>query len=254
MFLSDLSIGYGAHVVQRGLSLETTPGRMICMLGTNGCGKSTLLRTLAGLQPALSGAVMIDGKPVAEMTEKQKAVTFAIVLTDRLSADNTTVFDVVAMGRYPYAGWLGGLGEEDVRVIDDALRQTEMMHKRDAFFNNLSDGEKQRVLIAKALAQQTPYIFLDEPTAHLDLPNRIKTLLLLRRLAHEMGRTVIISTHELDLALQTADELWLMTPQQGIAVGSPENLVENGAFQHAFRDDHFRFEHHDGHLRICINE
>lgn len=225
------------------------------MLGTNGCGKSTLLRTLAGLQPALSGRCLLDdGRDISSLSEKERARLFAVVLTERLSAENTTVEDVTAMGRYPYSGWLGALTQTDHRIIDEALTQTEMNHKRHCFFNELSDGEKQRVLISKALAQETPYIFLDEPTAHLDLPNRIKTLIFLRSMAHQTGRCVLLSTHELDLALQTADTLWLMTPGEGVAVGTPKNLVENGAFQHAFADPHFGFVEAGGTLRIQLNK
>ena len=162
------------------------------MLGPNGCGKSTLLRTLAGLQPALSG----------EFTHCD-AQNIALVLTERLSMENTTVHDVVAMGRYPYTSFLGGLTADDERIIEEALQQVGFSDSSvgATMFNAHSDGEKQRILIAKALAQQTPIILLDEPTAHLDLPHRILVLRLLRQLAHEQNKTVLISTHELDLAL-----------------------------------------------------
>ena len=254
MKLENLTIGYGNHVVQQNLSLLVRSGEMVCVLGKNGCGKSTLLRTLAGLQPALGGTcVMPDGRKVSELSEREKAQNMAIVLTERLSADNTLVEDVVAMGRYPYSGWLGALTDKDRMIIEEAMRQTEVLQKRHAYFNELSDGEKQRVLISKALAQETPYIFLDEPTAHLDLPNRIKTLLLLRELAHKANKAVVISTHELDLALQTADVIWLMKPQEGITVGTPENLVGNGDFQHAFEDPHFDLVQIDGALKIRLH-
>ena len=254
MKLENLTIGYGNHVVQQNLSLMVRSGEMVCVLGKNGCGKSTLLRSLAGLQPALGGAcVMPDGRKVSELSEREKAQNMAIVLTERLSADNTLVQDVVAMGRYPYSGWLGALTDKDRAIIEEAMRQTEVFQKRRAYFNELSDGDKQRVLISKALAQETPYIFLDEPTAHLDLPNRIKTLLLLRELAHKANKAVVISTHELDLALQTADVIWLMKPEEGITVGTPENLVGNGDFQHAFEDPHFDLVQIDGALKIRLH-
>ena len=254
MQLEKLTIGYGNYVVQRELTLNVPRGQMICVLGTNGCGKSTLLRTLAGIQPALGGACMMpDGRTINELSEREKAQNVAIVLTERLSTDNTTVEDVVAMGRYPYSGWLGTLNDSDRHIIDKALEQTEVLSKRKCFFNELSDGEKQRVLISKALAQETPYIFLDEPTAHLDLPNRIKTLLLLRELAHKADKAVVISTHELDLALQTADLIWLMKPKAGVVVGTPESLVENGDFQRAFEDPHFSLVQIDGALKIRLH-
>lgn len=250
--LHHLTIGYGASPVQTDLQLTACAGQMICLLGQNGCGKSTLLRTLSGLLPALSGDAYIDDRNLLTMSEKDRSKQMAVVLTDRLSADHTTVHDVVAMGRYPYSSFLGGLCAEDEDVINRALAMTEMINKRDCFFRQLSDGEKQRCLISKALAQQTPCILLDEPTAHLDLPNRIKTLLLLRNLAHDTGRTILISTHELDLALQTADTIWLMMPSQGIKVGTPAELIQSELFQHAFADEHFRFVSEKGRLRIQI--
>jgi len=254
LVLDNLSIGYGNSVIQSDLQLTASGGQLIGLLGQNGCGKSTLLRTLACLQPALSGAIRIDDADLTTMPEHEQSRLLSVVLTDRLSVEKATVRDVVAMGRYPYSTFLGGLTDEDNRLIDDALSRTEMMHKVDSFFNCLSDGEKQRVLIAKALAQQTPFIFLDEPTAHLDLPNRIKTLLLLRSLAHSTGKCVLISTHELDLALQTSDVLWLMSPHKGVEVGTPEGLIANGSFERAFADSHFRFVAEGRSLRIEVAE
>ena len=258
LILDKLTIGYHTTVIQPSLSLEAREGEMICLLGQNGCGKSTLIRTLAGFLPPLSGQAFVRQsasayKSLFSMTEHERSLLFSVVLTDRLSTDRTTVEDVVAMGRYPYANILGKLSDTDVRSINEALTAVNMEHKRGAYFSELSDGEKQRTLIAKALAQQTPFILLDEPTAHLDLPNRIKTLLLLRQLARTTARTILISTHELDLALQTADTIWLMTPQQGIQAGTPQELTQSGAFQNAFADPHFRFEPDaNGQLRIHI--
>lgn len=251
--LRQLTIGYGKTAVQSHLNLCAREGEMICLLGQNGCGKSTLLRTLANLQPALGGSCQIGEKDLFRLREHERSLLMSVVLTERLSADRTTVSDIVGMGRYPYSTMLGGLTEKDREIVDKALRQTEMEHKRNAYFNELSDGEKQRTLIAKALAQDTPFILLDEPTAHLDLPNRIKTLLLLRQLAHDTGRTILISTHELDLALQTADTIWLMRPALGVEVGAPAELTASGAFQRAFADGSFRFIAEDGRLRLIIN-
>ena len=200
------------------------------MLGPNGCGKSTLLRTLAGLQPALGG----------EFTHCD-AKNIALVLTERLSMENTTVHDVVAMGRYPYTSFLGGLKAEDEQIIAEALQQVGFADSKvgETMFNAHSDGEKQRILIAKALAQQTPIILLDEPTAHLDLPHRILVLRLLRKLAHEQGKTVLISTHELDLALALSDRILLMTPGKGVQLDTAANLKKTDAFTSAFGMDIF---------------
>ena len=249
---NNLTIGYIANsqkpiansrkIVQSSLTFSLNAGEMVCMLGPNGCGKSTLLRTLAGLQPALSGEF-----------SHGNAKDIALVLTERLSLENTTVHDVVAMGRYPYTSFLGGLTPEDETIIADALAKvgfdlstlnspTSLNSKLsilNSFFNAHSDGEKQRILIAKALAQQTPIILLDEPTAHLDLPHRILILRLLRTLAHEQGKTILISTHELDLALALSDRILLMTPGRGIRLDTAENLRRTDAFTSAFGMDIF---------------
>ena len=227
---NKLSIGYGATIVQRDLTFSLNAGEMVCMLGPNGCGKSTLLRTLAGLQPALSG----------DYTHGD-AKNIALVLTERLSMDNTTVHDVVALGRYPYSSFLDGLMKEDEAIIADSLKQVGFEHLdiSNTFFNAHSDGEKQRILIAKALAQQTPIILLDEPTAHLDLPHRILILRLLRTLAHEQGKTILISTHELDMALALSDRILLMTPKKGVQLDTAEHLRKTDAFTAAFGMDIF---------------
>ena len=240
---NSLTIGYRIasgteYPVQTDLNFSLHTGEMVCMLGPNGCGKSTLLRTLAGLQPALSGEYKIQN--TASRPEK----SVALVLTERLSMDNTTVHDVVAMGRYPYTSFLGGLSEQDEEIIAASLQAVGFdlvaLNSSHSPFNAHSDGEKQRILIAKALAQQTPIILLDEPTAHLDLPHRILILRLLRQLAHEQGKTVLISTHELDLALALSDRILLMSPAgRGIQLDTSETLKKADAFTSAFGMDIF---------------
>ena len=232
---NNLTIGYDHHVVQRDLKFELHPGEMVCMLGPNGCGKSTLLRTLAGLQPALSGTFTTS----TLNSQLSTLPHIALVLTERLSIENTTVHDVVAMGRYPYTSFLGGLSHMDEQIIEQSLADVGLSESIHTFFNDHSDGEKQRTLIAKALAQETPIILLDEPTAHLDLPNRIRVLQLLRRVAREQNKTILISTHELDLAIKLADRIMLMTPQQGIQLDTPDKLREQNAFTTAFGMDIF---------------
>ena len=235
---NNLTIGYkntrGGEptIIQRNLSFSLHTGEMVCMLGPNGCGKSTLLRTLAGLQDDVRCT-----KDDVRCTKDK----IALVLTERLSMENTTVHDVVALGRYPYTSFLDGLSADDERIITESLEQVgitaEAMH---TFFNAHSDGEKQRILIAKALAQQTPIILLDEPTAHLDLPHRILILRLLRRLAHEQGKTILISTHELELALSLSDRILLMFPKgQGVRLDTAEKLRAEDAFTQAFGMDVF---------------
>ena len=233
---NKLSIGYRVqsteYRVQTDLDISLLQGEMVCMLGPNGCGKSTLLRTLAGLQPALSGEYKLTAN-----SQRQTAKSIALVLTERLSMDNTTVHDVVALGRYPYSSFLDGLKPADEAIIAEALQQVGFKNTdiANTFFNAHSDGEKQRILIAKALAQQTPIILLDEPTAHLDLPHRILILRLLRQLAHEQGKTILISTHELDLALALSDRILLMSPDaRGVLLDTAENLKKADAFTSAF--------------------
>lgn len=221
----NLHIGYGSRVIQRDLTFTLADGTVTALLGANGCGKSTLLRTLAGLQPAISGTYL----PVPNERD------VALVLTERLSVESATVRDVVAMGRYPYTSFLGTLSAADHRIVNEAMEQVGGEQLADTFYNDHSDGEKQRVLIAKALAQKTPVILLDEPTAHLDLPSRIKTLNLLRDIAHNQGKTILISTHELDLALRTADNILLMFPPlQGCILDTPDHLRTTDAFTRAF--------------------
>ncbi len=235
---NNLTIGYqntrGGEptIIQRNLSFSLHAGEMVCMLGPNGCGKSTLLRTLAGLQ----NDVRCTKDDVRCTKDK-----IALVLTERLSMENTTVHDVVALGRYPYTSFLDGLSADDERIIAESLEQVGVPpHEMHTFFNAHSDGEKQRILIAKALAQQTPIILLDEPTAHLDLPHRILILRLLRRLAHEQGKTILISTHELELALSLSDRILLMFPKgQGVRLDTAEKLRAEDAFTQAFGMDVF---------------
>ncbi len=268
---NNLTIGYAdgsrkskrdracRKIVQADLTFSLYEGEMVCMLGPNGCGKSTLLRTLAGLQPPIGGEINYELRITDYTSNANKSI--ALVLTERLSLENTTVHDVVAMGRYPYTSFLGGLTEEDERIIEESLQQVGFLTSSlervkssarsdcrwqpveqigERFFNSHSDGEKQRILIAKALAQQTPIILLDEPTAHLDLPHRILVLRLLRRLAHEQGKTILISTHELDLALALSDRILLMSPHDGgVQLDTAEALKKADAFTSAFGMDIF---------------
>ena len=241
---NNLTIGYkntrGGEptIIQRNLSFSLHTGEMVCMLGPNGCGKSTLLRTLAGLQEAVSSEYGVQSSEKGVVSSEN---TIALVLTERLSMENTTVHDVVALGRYPYTSFLDGLSADDERIIVESLEQVGVPpHEMHTFFNAHSDGEKQRILIAKALAQQTPIILLDEPTAHLDLPHRILILRLLRRLAHEQGKTILISTHELELALSLSDRILLMFPKgQGVRLDTAEKLRAEDAFTQAFGMDVF---------------
>lgn len=245
----NLTIGYGTHKVQSSLDLSADKGTLISLVGTNGAGKSTLLRTIAGLQKTLGGTIEIDGRNISILTSQDKAKLMSLVLTDSINVENMTVRQLVSMGRFPYTNWFGRLSATDDAIISKAMADVNMSHKSESNINHISDGEKQRAIIAKALAQDTPLVLLDEPTAHLDLPNRIETMLLLRRLSVTTRKTFILSTHELDLALQTSDSIWLMT-RTGVETGIPEDLMLSGRFQSAFGSDNFTFDAVDGHCVI----
>lgn len=213
--LNSLSIGYkekGAKIkyIAQGIQASLYGGQLTCLLGANGAGKSTLLRTLSAFQPPLKGEILIKGKPLNAYTNNERARLIGVVLTERPELQNMTVFELAGMGRSPYTGFWGNLSKADKIIVEEALRMVGMEEMATRMVETLSDGERQKVMIAKALAQQTSVIFLDEPTAFLDYPSKVDTMLLLRRLAHETGKTIFLSTHDVELALQTADMLWLM--------------------------------------------
>lgn len=230
--LSNLSIGYrgknGTRVVATGISAAIRSGELTCLLGANGVGKSTLLRTLSAFQPKLDGEVLIKGKEITTFNDKELSRLIGVVLTEKPDIKNMSVRELVALGRSPYTGFWGTLHEDDWQVVDEAIRSVRIEPLRERMIHTLSDGERQKVMIAKALAQQTPVIFLDEPTAFLDFPSKVEMMQLLRRLAREQQKTIFLSTHDFELALQVADTLWLMEPQ-GFSVGSPRELADTGA-------------------------
>lgn len=236
--LSGLAIGYpGKHsvkIVAEGISESLHGGELTCLIGENGAGKSTLLRTLSGFIPALSGEITMLGKPLQAYREREMATVIGVVLTEKTNLQNMTVDELVGMGRSPYTGFWGRLSADDRRKVGDALDLVGIASLRARLVQTLSDGERQKVMIAKALAQETPIIFLDEPTAFLDYPSKVEILRLLHRLSQDMGKTVFLSTHDLELALRVADRVWLMTKGGGVETSSPGNLVidrETGRFR-----------------------
>jgi iron complex transport system ATP-binding protein len=246
-----LSIGYSkkgkASIVQSGLDLQLRGGELVCLIGPNGSGKSTLVRSLCGLQKPLAGNVLIESQDISKISTAERALLIALVLTDKVEIENTTVEDVVAFGRHPYSNWWGNTSEEDLFRVREAIEMVHLKKHQFKLLNELSDGELQRVMIAKALAQDTPIILLDEPTAHLDLPNRVEIMMLLHRLAHDTGKAILLSTHELDLALQAADRIWLMSDdQKGVITGIPEDLVFNGSFNRTFESKSYFFNAANG--------
>jgi len=250
----QLTIGYSrkgkTDVIQSGLDLQLRAGELVCLIGPNGSGKSTLLRTLTGLQKPLSGKTLIDGKEIIKLKQLEKALLIALVLTERIEIENATVYNLVSLGRHPHSNWWGNITDEEDAIIREAIEMVHLSHKIHQNINELSDGERQRAMIAKALAQDTPIIMLDEPTAHLDLPNRVEIMLLLHRLAHKTDKAILLSTHELDLALQAADRIWLMSADKGVKCGVPEDLVFNGSFNRAFESKSYFFNASNGNFSM----
>ena len=231
--LTDLSIGYktkgSVYAVAHGINGTIRSGELTCLMGENGVGKSTLLRTLSGFQPPLSGTIELVGQPLSDYTPQQLAKTIGVVLTEKPDVGLMTARELVAMGRSPYTGFWSRLSARDDEAVSDAIDQVGIQHLADRQVGTLSDGERQKVMIAKALAQQTGIIFLDEPTAFLDYPSKVDMLLLLRRISHEGNKTIFLSTHDLELTLQAADTLWLMTRSEGLLMGTPRELASQGA-------------------------
>lgn len=253
----NLSIGFKARrtksaptLVASDINVALNRGDIVCLLGPNGSGKSTLIRTLTGLHYSLGGEIKLEEKSLDRFTNKQIAKKVSTVLTDRLTIGNLSVYELVAFGRSPYTGWFGSLSTEDEEIIRWAIESTgiEQFVERDVL--HLSDGERQKVLIARALAQNTSAILLDEPTAHLDLPNRVEIVRLLRKLAHETQKGILLSTHELDLALKAADTLWLIDREGKVITGTPEDLVLDGTFESVFERKSFDFDRSTGSFKL----
>ena len=253
--LRHLRTGYTERrrsvVISPDLSLSIRPGEIVMLMGPNGSGKSTLMHTMAGLLPPLAGKVQLGEKPLSSLTMKEVARQLSLVLTERIPAGNMDVWEVVTIGRYPYTGFRGVLSTEDKRICEEALATCRLTELRERIFDTLSDGEKQRVMIARALAQETPLILLDEPTAHLDLPSRLEVTTMLRTLAHKLGKSILISTHELDLALGWADTIWLLDRSGAITAKAPEDLILDGDIERVFGDPRLRFDQERGEFSIA---
>ncbi|MBQ9361913.1 MAG: ABC transporter ATP-binding protein [Bacteroidaceae bacterium] len=252
--LKNLTTGYrhggNEKVVSRGLNATLNTGELTCLLGPNGAGKSTLLRTMCAFQPALSGTVEVMGHALNSYRQRALAELISVVLTDNGGVRNMTAFDVVGMGRSPYTGFWGRLGEKDRVVVNKCFQWVGIEPLKERKMNTLSDGECQKVMIAKALAQETPVLFLDEPTAYLDYPSKIQMLMLLHRLARTLKKTVFLSTHDLEHALQVADQIWLLDGEHGLTTGSPEDLTIEGWIEQYFNREGFMYDRDSGTFQI----
>jgi len=246
----NLTIGYPDHTVAANLNLSLEKGALVCLLGPNGAGKSTLMRTLCGMQKPLGGSVTLSGRDIHRIAPRELAKLLSVVLTERVSAGLLSAYELVALGRYPHTGWSGRLAEADHRAIRESIELVGAQDLAARPFSELSDGERQKVMMARALAQQPSLMVLDEITAFLDLPRRVDIMRTLRRLAREQGCTILLSTHDLDLALRSGDRLWLLEKGGALHIGAPEELVLAGTFAGAFRSEGIEFDSLSGHFQL----
>ncbi|MFH7013207.1 ABC transporter ATP-binding protein [Flavobacterium sp. FlaQc-52] len=245
----NLSIGYrnkNAKVtIAENLNLNLVSGKLISLIGANGIGKSTLLRTITGIQRPLSGKVLLSDKDITTFKPLELAQNLSVVLTEKLPPSNLSVFELVALGRQPYTNWIGTLTPEDVTKVNEALELTQITHLSRKKHFEISDGQLQKVLIARALAQDTPLIILDEPTTHLDLLHKVSLFKLLKKLTQETQKCILFSTHDIDLAIQLSDEMIIMTPDLFVQ-DEPCNLISKGSFTTLFKDEHIVFDAEKG--------
>ncbi len=248
----DLEIGYPGKQqipVYSDINVSAGRGEIIAALGPNGIGKSTLLRTLVQLQKPLDGSILLKGTDLNHYKRRELARTIGFVSTEIIQVSNLTLFDLVGLGRFPYTNWIGRLTEEDTHFIRESIRQVGLLNLMEKNINEISDGERQRAMIARTLAQDTEIIVLDEPTAFLDLVNRYEIVHLLTELSRMKGKTILFSTHDLNIAIQEADKVWLMLPD-GIVTGSPEDLVLNHSFSPIFNKTRLQFDEQKGEIRM----
>ncbi|MDR0428890.1 MAG: ABC transporter ATP-binding protein [Tannerellaceae bacterium] len=249
----QLGVGYSLKngkkkIVHGCLDLSLYAGEVTCLLGLNGAGKSTLLRTLGGFQRALHGEINLLGKRFNAYSPADISLTIGVVLTEKTNAGGITVYELASLGRHPYTGFFGVLKQHDRDVIEQSLEAAGIAHKANNYVAELSDGERQKTMIAKTLAQECPIILLDEPTAFLDVTSRIETMVLLRKLAKEQQKTILLSTHDMDLAIQMGDRLWLLEKGRAIVSGTPEDLILSGEFGSFFNKEGILFDSSTGKL------
>ena len=252
--INDLSIGYHSKndtkLVASHITTTIYSGELTCLLGANGVGKSTLLRTLSAFQPRISGEIALLSRDIQDYSDKELSTIVGVVLTDKCEIRNMTVRELIGMGRSPYTGFWGRLGKEDKQIVEESISLVRIENLASRMVHTLSDGERQKVMIAKALAQETPVIFLDEPTAFLDFPSKVEIMQLLHSLTRSTNKTIFLSTHDLELALQIADKIWLMDRENGISTGTPEDLALSGSLSGFFARKGIVFDMETGLFRI----
>ncbi len=253
--IQNLSIGYilknqRKKLVKENISQQLYAGEVTCLIGSNGTGKSTLLRTIAGFQPALKGEILYKNKPVGSYSESERSLIIGLVLTDKVYAGGISVFDLVSLGRHPHTGFFGKLKNADKEIIYNSMEKTGIAHKSDSYVSELSDGERQKAMIAKTLAQECPVILLDEPTAFLDASSRIEIMYLLKELAKKENKSVLLSTHDIESAIRMGDRFWLMDKNRPFVSGIPEDLILDDIFSHFFNRENIIFNKQNGILQI----
>jgi len=246
----NLSIGFGNYgkdpfILRKKINFSASHGEMVALIGSNGVGKSTLLRSLAGFQDFYSGDFIINNSSIKTFSHQERAKLISFVSTEIVKVTNMTVFDLVAYGRYPYTNWFGKMTSLDRKKVEAAVEQVGMKNFMEKPIDQISDGERQRAMIARALAQDTPIIFLDEPTAFLDVSNKYEIFHLLQMLAKENNKTIVLSTHDLNIALREADKFWILLENETYE-GSPEDSVLNGNFDKLFSNNHIGFDPFEG--------
>ena len=250
---SNLNIGYTSKkeetIVAENINIELHKGELIGLVGANGIGKSTLLRTLTKVQSPLAGDILLNDKHLIEYKTTDFAKVLSLVLTEQIVSKNLSVFELVALGRQPYTNWIGNLSNKDVEIIENALLKTNINELKYKKCYELSDGQLQKVMIARALAQDTELIILDEPTTHLDMYHKAYILKLLQKLVKETGKTILFSSHEIDLAIQLCDTIVVMT-KDGVISNSPCNLIKKGVFETLFPKDLIAFDENSGSFKI----
>ncbi len=247
---NNLQIGYQTgkskqKIIQPNINVSVKKGELVALIGSNGIGKSTLLRTLAGLQAPLTGEVLIDSRNIIDFPKPALAHKLSFVSTEIIHVPVLSVFDLVALGRYPHTNWAGRLKKADKKMVWKSLKAVGMENFAEKNINEISDGERQRAMIARTLAQNTGLVVLDEPTAFLDIANKYEIVRILKHMARKVNKSIIFSSHDLSIVLKEADKIWLMLPG-AIEQGSPEDLVINGSFNRIFPNSELVFDAESG--------